>query len=245
MISLQPDPIGETTDETEERTFALVSGHAGQARALARLAARERIGFEGRLAVLHGPSRQSEALGNSLARQLLDSGAMDVICRPVAAGDIAVGCRAVLLVGPADPSLVDRIVGEAIGRDPALVFLVPRALAAAILSRPRPDLVGRLLLAAPDFADGLDATAADAVARLLVEGLKTTGRTLDRSRFIAAMERLTELRIARVPLLHYGPGRHVGARGAAIFRLGPEGRSLQTVVSWLDLDASHGTAFDR
>ena len=87
--------------------------------------------------------------------------------------------------------------------------------------------------------------AADAVVRLLVEGLKATGRDLDRSRFVAAFEQLAVIRIAATPPLQFGPGRHIGARGAAVFRLGPEGRTLQTVISWLDPENQHGEPAGR
>ena len=239
VVAFQPDPWGETAGESGARAFALVSGHAGQARVLASLAARERIGFEGRVIVLHGPSDRSATLAKSLSRQLRDAGAERVECRPLDDADAPTGCRAVLIVGPADPALLDRTIGATVRTDPAAVFLVPKALAGPLLSRPRPDLVGRLLLAGPGFAEG-PGNAADPLVRLLVEGLKATGRDLDRSRFVAACEQLAVLRIPAAPPLHFGPGRHIGARGAAVLRLGPEGRTLQTVVPWLDPDIPPG-----
>src|SRR5208337_3780677 len=56
VVGFQRDAWVETGGESGARAFALVSGHAGQARVLAALAARERIGFEGRVVLLHGPS---------------------------------------------------------------------------------------------------------------------------------------------------------------------------------------------
>ena len=239
VVGFQPDPWGETGGESGAREFAVVSGHAGQARVLAALAARERIGFEGRVVLLHGPSDRSTTLARTLARQLRDAGAERVECRPLDEEDAPTSCRAVLFVGPADPALLDRTVGATLRTDPAAVFLVPKALAGPLLSGPRPDLVGRLLLAGPGLVEE-PGKAADAVVRLLVEGLKATGRDLDRSRFVAAFEQLPVIRVAAAPPLQFGSGRHIGARGAAVLRLGPEGRTLQTVVPWLDPDNRHG-----
>src|SRR5262249_30468952 len=182
LIGFQPDPWGETGDESGARAFAMVSGHAGQARVLAFLAARERIGFEGRVIILHGPSQRSATLASTLARQLRDAGAERIECRPLDEEDAPTGCRAVLFVGPADPALLDRTISVTMRNNPVAVFLVPRALAGPLLSRPRPDLVGRLLLAGPRLGEE-PGKAADAVVRLLVEGLKATGRDLDRTRF--------------------------------------------------------------
>ena len=170
---------------------------------------------------------------------LRDAGASRVECRLLDADDAPTGCRTLLIVGPADPVLLDRTIDATMRTDSAAVFLVPQALAGPLLSRPRRDLVGRLLVAGP----GLGAehgNAVDGVVRLLIEGLKATGRDLDRSRFVAAFEQLGGTRVSSAPPLRFGPGRHIGARGAAVLRLGPEGRTLQTVLSWLDPDNPHG-----
>jgi hypothetical protein len=244
VIAFQPDPEDEAAGEVGERSFALVSGQAGQARALAALAGRAKIGFEGVFAIRHGPTASSQALARAVGATLRGAGAERVEVGPL--GDDPIdGALAVLFVGPIDPAEVGRAVDEACRGGTRAVFLIPRALVGSVLDRPRPDLVGRLMLAGPEFVDrdarrgDLATTPGLAVARLLIEGLKGTGRQLDRDHFVEAMEGLSGVRVEGSPPLHFGRGRHVGAAGAMILKLGPGGRNLQQVVPWLDLDAEH------
>jgi ABC-type branched-subunit amino acid transport system substrate-binding protein len=61
--------------------------------------------------------------------------------------------------------------------------------------------------------------AAYVAAKVLVEGLKRTGRTLSRATLIATLEKMHAYETGLTPRLTYGPNRHIGALGAHILAL--------------------------
>ena len=58
--------------------------------------------------------------------------------------------------------------------------------------------------------------AALAASKLLVEGLRGAGRTLNRQKLVAAIEALYRYDTGLTPPLTYGPNRRIGARGAHV-----------------------------
>lgn len=77
-----------------------------------------------------------------------------------------------------------------------------------------------------------------AAARLLVEGLRRTGRDLSRERYVETMERIFEFDTGVTPLLSFGKNRRIGALGAHIVTVDParSGAGEPIVpVRWLDV----------
>jgi hypothetical protein len=65
---------------------------------------------------------------------------------------------------------------------------------------------------------------------LLVEALRRAGAGVTRQGLVAALESIADYRASQGPALHFGPGRHVGANGAYLVRLGTDGPAV-----WVDL----------
>ena len=226
-------------------SFALVSGHAGQARSLARFATDSRIGFDAGIAVVHGPVARSRALADEIAGQLRRAGSKNVIVEILpskgrSASDLAGRLTAqhlgaILLVGPADRMVISALATMLAARSKDLVFLVPAALADQWLAAHSPFLAGRLIIASP-MPSWIRAKAADALAavKVLVEGLKGAGRNLDRESFIKALERVSTTASTEAPATAFGPGRRIGARGASIIRLAPGGLAYEFVSARID-----------
>jgi len=75
-----------------------------------------------------------------------------------------------------------------------------------------------------------------AAARLLVEGLRRSGRNLCRERLVRVLESLRELPTGFSPPLTFGPGRRVGAWGAYIVEIAPATGEPRPTAGWQDLD---------
>ena len=156
LIRVYPAPArGLTTDR--QGSFALVSGHAGQVRALARFASEGRIGKDSKVAVIRGGRSCTLALAEDLATILRAAGVRHVTVELAAAGEAtalsdrltAQRFAAVLLAGPADRQLIEELVLALADRSPQLTILCPETLAGPWLASPPPALAGRLIVAAP------------------------------------------------------------------------------------------------
>ena len=66
----------------------------------------------------------------------------------------------------------------------------------------------------PDHLQGQIASLA--AAKLLIEGLRDAGRTLNRERLVEAIEKLYRYDTGLTPPLTYGPNRRIGAMGAHV-----------------------------
>ena len=82
----------------------------------------------------------------------------------------------------------------------------------------------------PDHLQGQ--IAAYASAKLLVEGLRRTGRGLNRPALVAAIEALYLYETGLTPPLTYGPNRRVGARGAHLVAVDLLNKKYQPVGGW-------------
>jgi ABC-type branched-subunit amino acid transport system substrate-binding protein len=74
-----------------------------------------------------------------------------------------------------------------------------------------------------------------AAARLLVEGLRLSGRNTSRSKFVAALESLHEFRTGYAPPLSFGPRRRVGAWGAYLIDVTPATGRPRSVARWQEV----------
>jgi ABC-type branched-subunit amino acid transport system substrate-binding protein len=74
--------------------------------------------------------------------------------------------------------------------------------------------------------------AAFAAAKLLEEGLRRAGRTLNRLELVDALEALYAYETGLTPPLTYGPNRRIGARGAHLVTVDLMKKSYQPVGGW-------------
>ena len=77
--------------------------------------------------------------------------------------------------------------------------------------------------------------AAYAAAKLLEEGLRRAGRTLNRLELVDALEALYAYETGLTPPLTYGPNRRIGARGAHLVTVDLLTKSYQPVGGWHQL----------
>lgn len=241
-IRVYPAPAAGRTAE-RQGSFALISGHAGQVRALARFASEGGIGKDARVAIIHGGDVRSRALAEEQATPIRAAGLTVVMVAAAPSGGAAAllerltarRASAVLLAGPADRDAIGELVLAAATQSPRLTILCPEALEGRWLAAPPPALAGRLIVAAPvpSWIDAEDAEVT-AAARVLVEGLKSAGRDLDREAFLKAMERVASVGPNDSIPITFGPGRRVGLRGARILRLGAGARAFDPISPFRD-----------
>jgi len=72
-------------------------------------------------------------------------------------------------------------------------------------------------------------------AKILVEGLKRTGRDLSREKFIRALEKLYEFQTGLTPRITYGPNRRIGAMGSHIVTIDLEKKDFAPVGQWISI----------
>ncbi|MBW2705466.1 MAG: ABC transporter substrate-binding protein [Deltaproteobacteria bacterium] len=72
-------------------------------------------------------------------------------------------------------------------------------------------------------------------AKILVEGLKRTGKDLSREKFIGSLEKLYEFQTGLTPLITYGPNRRIGTRGSHIVTVDLENKNFTPVGKWIDI----------
>jgi ABC-type branched-subunit amino acid transport system substrate-binding protein len=77
--------------------------------------------------------------------------------------------------------------------------------------------------------------AALAAVKLLAEGLRGAGRTLDRARLVEAIEALYGYDTGLTPPLTYGPNRRIGAMGAHLMVVDIANRTTRPVGEWREL----------
>ena len=74
--------------------------------------------------------------------------------------------------------------------------------------------------------------AALAAAKLLEEGLRGAGRTLNRERLVETIEKLYRYDTGLTPPLTYGPNRRIGAMGAHIMKVDIANKTSKPVGEW-------------
>src|SRR5260370_42490997 len=72
--------------------------------------------------------------------------------------------------------------------------------------------------------------------RIIIEALRSAGRRLDRETLIAALEGCTVSMPAPRGRIRFGPGRRIGASGAAIVEVDVKARRLLPVRDWVRAD---------
>jgi ABC-type branched-subunit amino acid transport system substrate-binding protein len=75
-------------------------------------------------------------------------------------------------------------------------------------------------------------------AKILVEGLKRTGKDLSREKFMRSLEKLYEFQTGLTPLITYGPNRRIGALGSHIVTVDLENKNFAPVGKWIEISDS-------
>jgi ABC-type branched-subunit amino acid transport system substrate-binding protein len=72
-------------------------------------------------------------------------------------------------------------------------------------------------------------------AKIVVEGLKRTGKDLSREKFMRSVEKLYQFQTGLTPRISYGPNRRIGARGSHIVSVDLEKKTFAPVGKWIEL----------
>jgi ABC-type branched-subunit amino acid transport system substrate-binding protein len=75
-----------------------------------------------------------------------------------------------------------------------------------------------------------------AAAKILVEGLRRSGRALSREKLVESLESLSKFDTGLMPAISYGPAKRVGASGAYVIEVDLEQRSFAAAPVWHDVD---------
>ena len=78
--------------------------------------------------------------------------------------------------------------------------------------------------------------SAFSAAKLLVEGLKLSGRDLSREKLITALEGFYKFETGLTPPITYGPNRRIGCLGAYVVAVDIENKGFIPASDWLALD---------
>jgi ABC-type branched-subunit amino acid transport system substrate-binding protein len=73
-------------------------------------------------------------------------------------------------------------------------------------------------------------------AKVLLQGLKLAGRTLNRAKLMTALEGLYDFDTGLMPRIGFGPNRRVGALGAYIVTVDPIAKQFTQITGWLGVD---------
>ncbi|HEV7375879.1 MAG TPA: ABC transporter substrate-binding protein [Pyrinomonadaceae bacterium] len=92
-------------------------------------------------------------------------------------------------------------------------------------------LATKYKLPATHLATQLSAYSA---ARILVEGLKRTGKELSREKLVETLEGLNQYATGLTPAVTYGPNRRIGAMGAYVITIDLEKKQFLPASSWVN-----------
>jgi ABC-type branched-subunit amino acid transport system substrate-binding protein len=73
-------------------------------------------------------------------------------------------------------------------------------------------------------------------AKVLVEGLKRTGKDLSREKLIQTLEELFEYRTGLTPAITYGPNRRIGATGSYVVTIDLKERKFVPASGWIGIN---------
>ncbi|MEN8175625.1 MAG: ABC transporter substrate-binding protein, partial [Pseudomonadota bacterium] len=156
-----------------------------------------------------------------------------------------------------EPAELDALLKALADREPPRVYLLSSFAPRSLLEAP-PGFHYRIFVAYPTLARDLSTRgrneyqllagrhglprdhvqaqiSAFAAAKLMVEGLRQTGRDLNRDKLVDALEALYGFETGLTPPLSYGPNRRTGARGAYVMAVDLMKKSYQPVGGWHEI----------
>ena len=78
--------------------------------------------------------------------------------------------------------------------------------------------------------------SAYSAAKILVEGLKHSGKDVSREKLITALEGLNRFETGLTPSITYGPNRRIGATGAYVVSIDLEQKQYVPTKKWIDIN---------
>ena len=78
--------------------------------------------------------------------------------------------------------------------------------------------------------------SAYSAAKVLVEGLKRSGKDLSREKLIQSLEELYEYHTGLTPAITYGPNRRIGAMGSYVVTIDLKQKQFLPVSEWIGID---------
>ena len=244
--------------ERQRFTFHLTAGLEDQARALAKYAQSELAPIDPKVAILWSENGAGSGIGDAIRQQGPNAEWAPMLSLPLTAttaiADVAsqlrvVGVNIIFYDGGPD-RLVELAQETARAEWRPAILVVGQPLTRESFVRLR-ELDARVFVAypllgsdqSPDALAGLRSlqaanavpaqhlpmqVAALAAGRVLIEGLKRSGRDLTRAKFVATLAALQNFETGLMPPISFGPNRRTAVRGAHIVPLGhgpnePEG----------------------
>ncbi|MDB5036138.1 MAG: ABC-type branched-chain amino acid transport system, periplasmic component [Chlorobi bacterium] len=238
-------------------TFYLMPGLARQAWALVSYA---RENFTGRLAIVHPSGERWSRLAAALIDDARPRGGADIVAGVYDADSTRLAGMlerehpsAIIII---DPALAERGSLAVIARgahSPAV--LMPASFAESDRFDPPGALEGRIYLSSPAWLSSVSRGGLEGYARLreryrlpadhlgsqlvalagasiLVEGLKRSGRDLNREALVAQLQQLYEFGTGFIPPVTYGPNRRVGSDSIYIISIDPSRKGSRVVGSY-------------
>jgi Cytochrome c len=203
------------TDRRE--SFSLMPGHVDQVRSLVRFAIDRKLGFDAGIAVIHGHGQGDFVLAEQAASELQASGARSVVAGTLPRKQ---GITTLLLTDADDSSTFEEIAMVTARQTEPITVLAPEAVGSRLIAMTHGSFSGRLFVATavPSWL-GSSTPPVLAAVTLLTEGLKRSGRELDRESFVSAMEQIAIPGSPGAAPIAFGPGRRIGIQGTCIVRL--------------------------
>jgi len=167
------------------------------------------------------------------------------------------GSEALLFFG--DATVLERIAKEAVARNWSPRLLLPGQTAGrGVFAFPK-SFDGRIHLAYPNLPEDQSARGraefqklhakhnlsqahlasqvrAFAAAKVLIEGLRRAGRSLDRDGLVREIEGLSKFDTGQLPAISFAANRRVGARGAHVLTVDLAGGRFRPEDVWVDID---------
>jgi ABC-type branched-subunit amino acid transport system substrate-binding protein len=78
--------------------------------------------------------------------------------------------------------------------------------------------------------------SAYSAAKILVEGLRRSGKDLSREKLIQALEGFYEFSTGLTPVISYGPNRRIGAMGAYVITIDMKEKQFVPASGWINLN---------
>jgi ABC-type branched-subunit amino acid transport system substrate-binding protein len=246
--------------------FYLDSGLKEQGRALAAFAAKQYTAKNPPTAIIHADEKAAHAVAQAIRTECQRSGWDAVEEWDVSRGQFNAALlvrrlrdkatEIVFFLGPSAAASVLLQEAQSLDWDP--ILLVPGSLAGSELFAVPISFEGRIFLSFPSLPSQAPEGVAEyqrlararklpsqhlatqltalSSAKVLVEGLKRTGRDINREKLIEALEGLYEFKTGFTAAVTYGPDRRIGALGAYIVSLDLEAKRFVPVGGWIELN---------
>jgi ABC-type branched-subunit amino acid transport system substrate-binding protein len=247
------------------QVFYLLSGNAGQARALINFVAQGQQAQHPTFAVVYSPSELNTTVFEAIKSQIQKENLKAPAIVEYTSGNfdaVATVKRlqqdsTVFFLGAANDLVA--FVNEAAKVNWFPQILMQAGGASADIFKAPAGFDGKLLLTVPSSPSDLKTEAvseyqalaqkyklppnhfaaqlsAYAATKLLIEGLQRVGKDLSRERLIQALEGFYEYQTGLTPAITWGPNRRIGAMGAYVVRIDLKEKKAVAASGWVSIN---------